>query len=46
MDAPPSAAFAVASVTRNRSYMLSVPRPMLALRAGAMHYGAFIWEKG
>jgi tocopherol O-methyltransferase len=38
--------FAFASTTRNRSFMLSVPRLMLALRTGAMRYGVFVWEKG
>jgi len=31
--------------TRNRSFLLSLPRLMLALRTGAMRYGIFVWEK-
>jgi tocopherol O-methyltransferase len=31
--------------TRNRSFILSVPRLMLALRTGAMRYGVFVWHK-
>ena len=37
--------FAFARTTKNRSFMLSVPRLMLALRTGAMRYGIFAWEK-
>jgi len=37
--------FAFARTTKNRSFMLSVPRLMLALRTGAMRYGIFVWEK-
>ena len=37
--------FAFASTTKNRSFMLSVPRLMIALRTGAMRYGIFTWEK-
>jgi tocopherol O-methyltransferase len=37
--------FAFARTTRNRSFMLSVPRLMLALRSGAMRYGVFTWDK-
>ena len=36
---------ALASTTRNRSFLLSLPRLMLALRTGAMRYGLFVWEK-
>lgn len=31
--------------TRNRSFILSLPRLMLALRTGAMRYGIFVWRK-
>jgi tocopherol O-methyltransferase len=31
--------------TRNRSFALSVPRLIVALRSGAMRYGVFVWEK-
>jgi tocopherol O-methyltransferase len=31
--------------TQNRSFLLSLPRLMLALRTGAMRYGVFVWEK-
>ena len=31
--------------TKNRSFLLSLPRLMLALRTGAMRYGVFVWEK-
>jgi tocopherol O-methyltransferase len=37
--------FALARTTRNRSFLLSLPRLMLALRTGAMRYGMFVWEK-
>jgi tocopherol O-methyltransferase len=37
--------FAFAGTTKNRSFMLSVPRLMIALRTGAMRYGIFTWEK-
>lgn len=37
--------FAFARSTKNRSFMLSVPRLMIALRTGAMRYGVFTWEK-
>lgn len=30
---------------QNRSFLLSVPRLMLALRTGAMRYGVFVWRK-
>ena len=32
--------------TRNRDFLLSIPRLMLALRSGAMRYGVFVWDKG
>jgi tocopherol O-methyltransferase len=32
--------------TRNRSFLLSLPRLWWALRGGAMRYGVFVWEKG
>ena len=38
--------FAFARTTKNRSFMLSVPRLMVALRTGSMRYGVFVWEKG
>jgi tocopherol O-methyltransferase len=31
--------------TRNRSFVLSLPRLVVALRTGAMRYGVFVWEK-
>ena len=31
--------------TKNRSFLLSLPRLILALRTGAMRYGVFAWEK-
>jgi tocopherol O-methyltransferase len=37
--------FAFARTTKNRSFMLSVPRLMIALKTGAMRYGIFVWEK-
>jgi tocopherol O-methyltransferase len=37
--------FAFARTTKNRSFMLSVPRLMLALRTGSMRYGVFVWQK-
>jgi tocopherol O-methyltransferase len=37
--------FAIDRGTKNRSFLLSVPRLMLALRTGAMRYGIFAWEK-
>jgi tocopherol O-methyltransferase len=37
--------FAFARTTKNRAFMLSVPRLMVALRTGAMRYGVFVWEK-
>jgi tocopherol O-methyltransferase len=37
--------FAFARTTKNRSFMLSVPRLMIALKTGSMRYGVFVWEK-
>jgi tocopherol O-methyltransferase len=37
--------FALARTTKNRSFMLSLPRLMIAMRTGAMRYGVFTWEK-
>lgn len=37
--------FALARTTRNRSFLLSLPRLMLALKTGAMRYGVFVWDK-
>ena len=37
--------FAFARTTKNRSFMLSVPRLMVALKTGSMRYGVFVWEK-
>ncbi|HEY5713082.1 MAG TPA: class I SAM-dependent methyltransferase [Allosphingosinicella sp.] len=37
--------FALDRGTKNRSFLLSVPRLMLALRTGAMRYGVFVWRK-
>ncbi|HEV2817146.1 MAG TPA: class I SAM-dependent methyltransferase [Allosphingosinicella sp.] len=31
--------------TKNRAFLLSLPRLMLALRTGAMRYGVFVWNK-
>jgi tocopherol O-methyltransferase len=31
--------------TRNREFILSLPRLILALRGGAMRYGVFVWQK-
>ncbi len=31
--------------TRNRSFLLTIPRLMLAYRTGAMRYGVFVWTK-
>lgn len=36
---------ALSSATRNRSFILSLPRLILALRTGAMRYGVFVWTK-
>jgi tocopherol O-methyltransferase len=37
--------FAFARTTKNRSFMLSVPRLMVALKTGSMRYGIFVWGK-
>jgi tocopherol O-methyltransferase len=37
--------FAISRATRNRTFLLSLPRLMLALRTGSMRYGIFSWEK-
>lgn len=36
---------ALSPKTQNRSFILSLPRLILALRTGAMRYGIFVWEK-
>lgn len=36
---------ALSRATRNRSFILSLPRLYIALRTGAMHYVLFVWEK-
>ena len=36
---------ALAHTTRNRSFLLSLPRLLIALRTGAMRYALFAWEK-
>jgi tocopherol O-methyltransferase len=36
---------ALSSATKNRSFILSLPRLILALRTGAMRYGVFVWDK-
>jgi tocopherol O-methyltransferase len=36
---------ALARTTRNRSFLLSLPRLMIALRTGAMRYGLLVWDK-
>jgi tocopherol O-methyltransferase len=36
----------VSQTTRNRSFLLSLPRLWWALGSGAMRYGVFVWEKG
>jgi len=36
---------AISRTTRNREFILSLPRLILALRSGAMRYGVFVWEK-
>lgn len=36
---------ALSTATRNRSFILSLPRLILALRTGAMRYGVFVWCK-
>jgi tocopherol O-methyltransferase len=35
----------LSQTTRNRSFILSLPRLLWALRSGAMRYGVFVWEK-
>jgi tocopherol O-methyltransferase len=35
----------LSQTTRNRSFLLSLPRLLWALRGGAMRYGVFVWEK-
>jgi tocopherol O-methyltransferase len=35
----------LSQTTRNRSFLLSLPRLLWALRSGAMRYGVFVWEK-
>jgi tocopherol O-methyltransferase len=35
----------LSSATRSRSFVLSLPRLMVALRTGAMRYGVFVWDK-
>jgi tocopherol O-methyltransferase len=35
----------LSKATRNRSFLLSLPRLLWALRSGAMRYGVFVWEK-
>ena len=37
--------FVVSRGTKNRSFLLSVPRLMVALKTGSMRYGIFAWEK-
>jgi tocopherol O-methyltransferase len=36
----------LSQTTRNRLFLLSLPRLLWALRSGAMRYGVFVWEKG
>jgi tocopherol O-methyltransferase len=36
---------ALSRATRNRSFLLSLPRLWYALRTGAMRYGVFVWKK-
>jgi tocopherol O-methyltransferase len=36
---------ALSRSTRNREFILSLPRLILALHNGAMRYGVFVWEK-
>ena len=36
---------ALSKATRDRIFLLTVPRLMAALRTGAMRYGLFVWEK-
>jgi tocopherol O-methyltransferase len=35
----------LSSATQSRSFVLSLPRLMVALRTGAMRYGVFVWDK-
>jgi tocopherol O-methyltransferase len=35
----------VSPTTRSRSFVLSLPRLIVALRTGAMRYGVFVWDK-
>jgi tocopherol O-methyltransferase len=35
----------LSQTTRNRSFLLSLPRLLWALRTGVMRYGIFVWEK-
>jgi tocopherol O-methyltransferase len=35
----------LSQTTRNRLFLLSLPRLLWALRSGAMRYGVFVWEK-
>jgi tocopherol O-methyltransferase len=35
----------LSQTTRNRSFLLSLPRLLWALRSGAMRYGVFVWQK-
>jgi tocopherol O-methyltransferase len=36
---------ALSSATKNRSFILSLPRLIVAFRTGAMRYGVFVWDK-
>lgn len=36
---------ALSPATKNRDFVLSLPRLIVALRTGAMRYGIFVWEK-
>lgn len=36
---------ALNTATRNRSFILSLPRLIVAMRTGAMRYGVFVWTK-
>ena len=36
---------ALSAATRDRVFLLSIARLMLALRIGAMRYGIFTWDK-
>jgi tocopherol O-methyltransferase len=35
----------VSSKTKNRSFLLTIPRMMVALKSGALRYGLFVWRK-